>query len=486
MELKLKLNQYKLDDFDKKQKKSDLVNSKISVILPELMCRNLKLGERLKNKLKVSTLFNNIEHRNKKYLKGFIFSSNKRAKDLKTGLEMNKAIRQSSKKLTLLRNQMKDDLILRNSDILLKEKKLLSENTEQETHLKINDFIHTIKNTLKPSSTPKLISTKKLFRSMSDDEITKAKDIMGNKIIKEENEIQEIINNYLSKMKSCFDNNNYEKNRIKIKKDFNKYTENMYLRENIKLINYTRAIPEQIKDQENANLIRIKKILYPSNFDIDINEKKENKTFRKNSSNIILKSNSSMNDINKSIKKKKTLKEIQNKDEKLNNVDANGKDTMEVLNNLVDQGEFLTERMQKKLDKVNSLIEIKLPYPSNYELILNYIKKHPNLRKDEKNFEIFTPKSESKISKGLKISPYLRSKLISIKEDIAIKNNEYLEKKLKDSKSLPYIKIKNNFNNNINNINRNHKSKNDKVGENNNSNNISMNKSHIVFITSKK
>ena len=185
----MKLDEYKLNDFSKKPKKLNLVNSKISVVLPELMYRNLKLGERLKNKLKVSTLFNNIEHRNKKYLKGFIFSSNKRANDLKTGLEMSKAIKQSSKKLTLLRNQMKDDLILKNSDILIKEKKLLSENTEQETHLKINDFIHSIKNTLKPSSTPKFTSIKKLVRSISDEEITKAKDIMDNKIINEENEI---------------------------------------------------------------------------------------------------------------------------------------------------------------------------------------------------------------------------------------------------------------------------------------------------------
>ena len=63
-------------------------------------------------------------------------------------------------------------------------------------------------------------------------------------------------------MKSCFDNNNYEKNRIKIKKDFNKYIENMYLEDNIKLINYTKAKPQQIRDRENANLIRIKKFFY--------------------------------------------------------------------------------------------------------------------------------------------------------------------------------------------------------------------------------
>ena len=114
-----------LVELDEKQKNMDILNSKINLILPELMSRNMKLGERLKNKLKVSTLFNNIEHRNKKYLKGFIFSSNKRANDLKTGLDINKAIKQSNKKLSLLYNQMKDDFILKNSDILLREKKII-------------------------------------------------------------------------------------------------------------------------------------------------------------------------------------------------------------------------------------------------------------------------------------------------------------------------------------------------------------------------
>ena len=112
------------EDFVKKQQKMDLLNSKISLILPELMFRNIKLIERLKNKLKVSSFFNNIEHRNKKYLHDFISSFDKRAKDLKTGLKINKAIEQSSKSISLLRRQMSYDIILKNTDILLKEKNL--------------------------------------------------------------------------------------------------------------------------------------------------------------------------------------------------------------------------------------------------------------------------------------------------------------------------------------------------------------------------
>ena len=484
--MNIKLKEYKLDDFDKKQKNLDILNSKISLILPELMSRNIKLGERLKNKLKVSTLFNNIEHRNKKYLKGFIFSSNKRARDLKTGLEMSKAIKQSTKKLTLLCNQMKDDLILKNTDILLKEKKLLSENTEQETHSKINDFIHTIKNAIKPPTTFRISSSKKFIKSMSEEEITKAKEIMGIKILKEENDIQDKINKYINKMRSSFDNKDYEMNKIKIKKDFNKYTENMYLENNIKFINYKRAKPQQIKDKESANLVRIKKFLYPSNFDFDEKKEKENKANKQNN-NIILKRNSSMNDIYLS-KKNETTKNTQNIEDKLKNIDVSGKDTMEILNNLVDQGELLSERLQKKLEKVNNLIEINLPFPSNYELILNYIKKHPYLKNNNnlnKSYELVQPISdERKTKKKIKITPIMRSKLLSIREDIDIETNkdDVLKKNLIKSSSLPYIIKQNSIKNNNN--NNNDKSINLKSSEVNSTN--AEQKSESVFITSKQ
>ena len=474
----MKPKEFILDDVDKKQKKMDLLNSKISVVLPELMSRNIKLGERLKNKLKVSTLFNNIEHRNKKYLKGFIFSSNKRAKDLKTGLDMNKAVKQSAKKLTLLCNQMKNDLILKNSDILLKEKKLLSENTEQETHKKINDFLHTIKEAIKHPTSLGTTKNKKLIKSMSEDEILKAKNILSNKIIKEENDIKQIINNYLTKMRSSFDNNSYEMNKIKIKKDFNKYPDNMYLAGNMKLINYSRAKPQQIKDKESANLVRIKKFLYPSNFDL--------KELRENQKNYnALKRNSSMNDIYNS--KSQNLKDRISTDGKLKTVDVTGKDTMEVLNNLVDQGEYLSERLNDKLEKVNSLIETNLPFPSNYELVLNYIKKHPNLRKydnDNKRKGYLSPISNDNINKKVKITPYMRSRLLSIKEDIEKKTEEFLENNLNNSKVLPKI-------NNYKPSSPYSKIISDKSIVNKSSDNIESTnsfdaKSDTVFITSKK
>ena len=91
----------KFNDQLRQKRAMDILNSKLTLVLPDLMSSNTKLGERLRNKLKVSTLFNNIENKNRKYLKGFIFSSNQRANFLKTGLDLEKTLKQSKKILIL-------------------------------------------------------------------------------------------------------------------------------------------------------------------------------------------------------------------------------------------------------------------------------------------------------------------------------------------------------------------------------------------------
>ena len=326
---------------------------------------------------------------------------------------------------------------------------------------------------------------KKLMKSMSEEELQKAKDLIGNTIIKEENDIQDRINNYINKMRISFDNKNFELNKIKIKKDFSKYAENMNIDYNIKFINYTKPKPLQIKDKENANLVRIKKFLYPSYFDIDI--KKSTKDLSQNS-NVSLKKCISMNDIYNTPQNLKNLS-LNNKTfgNKLNNIDVNGKDTMEVLNSLVGQGEYLSERLAQKLEKVNSLIEINLPYPSNYGMILNYLNKNNNVKNDNDNnkkIELYSPSSVGKNKnhyKKIKITPFMRSKLLSLKDDIKNKRFEF-EKYTPDNKSLPILNSQNTFNTNEKDI------KNKKIiYENSNENNDSNNKSKIkkVFITSK-
>ena len=122
----LKFQQPRISTRIPKNYRANEINEKLKLILPELLARNMKLTDRLKNKLKVSTFLNNTENRNQKYLKMFLSSSDKRVKDIKTGLELSKAVKQSSKNLSNLCSKIDSDIILQNSEFLSGEKKLLN------------------------------------------------------------------------------------------------------------------------------------------------------------------------------------------------------------------------------------------------------------------------------------------------------------------------------------------------------------------------
>ena len=525
------MKEKELDDFERKRKRMDLLNSKVNLILPELMSRNIKLIERLKNKLKVSSFFNNIEHRNKRYFQDFIFSSDKRAKDLKTGLKINRAIKQGSKAMSLLCKQMSDDVILKNANMLLKEKKLISENTEQETHIKINELIQNLKTAVKTPYGLKIKPMKKIIKSLSQDEIKEAQEFIGEKIKKEEKEIQDKINKYLKKMHNSLDkydkevnddkteNNNsndedntYRRKKLRKKKEFNRYVENIYMKDHIKFINYTKPKPFQIKDKESANLKRIQNCLYPPSIEQlanQQNEKDDNDSdnisiqskiifnVNKNKKDNFLNRNSSMSNIKSNLNINKIIiKKNNNKDiiDEVDNIDVTGKDTLEVLNNLVNQGKYLPERMEKKLEKVNSLIDVDLPYPTSYELVLTYFKNLENSNKNQKYFSFYPSSNLTTKFDNLKntnktlpeITPDMKKKLSFIKDDIKNMKNITLKKKgIFDYMFKTYLGAKtvNNKNEKINFDKKNEIKK--KFNHKNSMDNIFEKKENTVFVTLK-
>ena len=436
----------KLDEQLRRKKAMDILNSKIALVLPDLMSCNTKLGERLRNKLKVSTLFNSIENKNRKYLKGFIYSSNKRADFLKTGLYLEKALKQSKKSINTLCNEMEGDLIIKNMDTILNEKKVLNENTEQETHLKIYNLLDVMKKAIKPAILYKKEEDKKDVKILTENEIEKAKDFVGNKIIKEQNIILNNINNYVNKFTSTFMNDNYKnvQSKGKIKRDFNRFVESLNFQKDIKLINYKKPKPIPIRDKESANLLKIKKLLYPTTYKIKEAKESMNR----------LKRNSSMNDIYEEKRIPflgKTANNISTLD-KIKNIDVSGQDTMQILNQLAEQKNYMSERMEQKLRRVNSLIEVKLPYLNNYELILNYIKgknKSKILSKGKKENNsnetiIFSPLSDYSDS-NIMLKPHLKQKLLALKNDIESINQKseiFFKKYFKDKSIALRNKIK--------------------------------------------
>jgi hypothetical protein len=475
-----------IDDQLRMKKAMDALNSKLTLVLPDLMSSNTKLGERLKNKLKVSTLFNNIEHRNRKYLKAFIYNANQRANFLKTGLELNKAIKQSKKNMSSLCKQMEGDLILKNMDILLNEKKLISENTEQETHMKLNNLINTMKRAIKPPLFTKRDEEKKELKILTENEIDKIKDYISDKIIKEKNNLVNNINIYVNELNNSFGNGKYEKgkNKNQIKKEFHRFVDNLNFVKDIKLINFKKPKPIPIKDKESANLLRIKKLLYPTK---SIRKEVIEPIKTKEKEYTIIKRNASMNSIYdiKNLDKIGKTVDINEKD-KVKDIDVSGQDTMQILNKLAKQKDYLTQRMDNKLRRVNSLIEIKLPFISNYELILKYVNsqnkkgiKNKNLSENNDNEKmIFSPISEDR-SNRYKIQPFMRKKILSLKNDINIisHRSELFKKQFYENKQMDiYHKLKESSNK----LYLGHASKNDVDSYEN------TKKGEKVFITSKK
>ena len=127
---------------------------------------------------------------------------------------------------------------------------------------------------------------------------------------------------------------------------------------------------------------------------IKIQEKETiNKTFSDIKTETLLSSNDESvieNDINKNCE---MTNKIQNDD--LEKIKLGGKDTLDILNILATRNKFLSERFEKKFKKINSLIDLNLPYTKNYELFLNYSRLKEK-EKFNKKFNSISPDFKSK------------------------------------------------------------------------------------------
>jgi hypothetical protein len=327
-------------------KKNKIILNKLSNSLPELISRNINLIERLKNKIKVSSFMNNSEHKNQKYLNYFVVSSGKRVNDLKTGLGLRRVMKKGTNYLAPICKHINNDVIIKNGDFLIKEKKLINENTEQETHIKINELIKDINHIIKPNNIEENPITNKVVRSVSDDELLKINNIINQELCNDEKEINDKINFYMNKLNTVAETN---------PREFHRVAHNTYLNSNIKMINYIKPKPVAIKDQESANLLRIRKHLM------------------QNAANASKKNNKNNNKTIEDDYEKINVRNYMNK--KVTNSTAYNNDILNILKNLSNQNQYLADKAGKNLKKINSLIDIKLPYCSNYYRTIKYWKK---------------------------------------------------------------------------------------------------------------
>ena len=384
----LKFQQPRISTRIPKNYRANEINEKLKLILPELLARNMKLTDRLKNKLKVSTFLNNTENRNQKYLKMFLSSSDKRVKDIKTGLELSKAVKQSSKNLSNLCSKIDSDIILQNSDFLSGEKRLLNENTEQETHMKINSLISNLKDMVKKMKNTQQLNSNNTNNSkyLSKSYINNINNILKSKLENEKNIVNYKINSYKSKLK----------NSIQEKKEYKNFADKIDIA-NLKLLNYKKPKPIPIIDRESSSMARIKNVLYP----------------------IMAQSNTSL---------RQKIINLNPKNNHKNNLSFNengksqilDKDSFCVLKSLSSNNQKLSMKIDKTVQKVNSLIDIKLPNPGLYKILLE---KNRNEQCGKKSFNL-----------GIKKDIYEQDELEKI-----INNQKELDKHIQNKMKLQKI-----------------------------------------------
>ena len=367
----------------KEEKKYSPLNQALIECLPELMLRNLKKGQRLKSKVEVSFLLNNIELRNQAYLKKLVSSSETTLQNIKSGLDFKKAMELSQGKLSPINYQILDDYFLRKNNVITNTKRHLGKNTEEESNGIIKSSLHIIKHFLNPTNKiaeePEIELPKKKFLSKS--ELIEAEKVIGNKLIQDENVLNTRVKKYLDrvqkiKLTAPRNDNVYDPKWLKVNRDKNKdfyfYADNVSLNNSdIKMIHYKKLEPIPIRDKSCPNLKEIKEKLFP-----DI---KEGKVDKDNYVNI--KNCNSVKIINEmQIKKKFGEKKFLDINGELSDVKINRKkkDSYNTLNRIVIRNKSLSKINNYRYKKLSSLLDIELPKLSDYDLMIHNRKKSLN------------------------------------------------------------------------------------------------------------
>ena len=420
---------------NKNEKAFSPLNQALKECLPELMSRNIKKGQRLKSKIDVSFLLNNIELRNQSYLKKLVASSEKNLQIIKSGLELNKAMELSEEKLTPLNYQILDDFFLRKNNVIIGTKRHLGRKSEEESNLVIKSSLHIIKHFLNPGNKileePEDNSPKK--KLMTKEELIEAEKLIYNKLKQEENNLNERVKKYLNrvyniKLTAPRSDNKYDPKWLKINRDKNKdfyfYANNVSLNnKDIGMIHYKKLEPIPVRDKSCPNLKDINEKLFPG------------------------------------IK------------------DNNKNDSYNTLNKIVVRNKSLLSMSRNRYQKLGSLIDIELPKLSDYDLMIN---KRKSLKYQTMNKKIDTNINDkieklNRIYHKWKLAPEINALKEEIKniqthkfdiEENYLKHKEEIENKTYMILNIPQHKIsknksfkltnnENKFNLNINNTNKN-------------------------------
>ena len=439
----------------KEEKKYSPLNQALKECLPELMLRNIKKGQRIKSKVEVSFLLNNIELRNQAYLKKLVSSSEKTLQNIKSGLDFKKAMELSQGKLSPLNYQILDDYFLRKNNVIANTKRHLGKNTEEESNGIIKSSLHIIKHFLNPTNKiveePEIEPPKKNFLSKS--ELIEAEKVVNNKLIQDEKILNTRVKKYLDrvqkiKLTAPRSDNAYDPKWLKVNRDKNKdfyfYADNVSLNNSdIKMIHYKKLEPMPIRDKSCPNLKEIKERLFP-----DI---KEGKVDKDNYVNI--KNCNSVKIINEmKIKKKFEEKKLSDINNEISDIKINRKkkDSYNTLNRIVIRNKSLSKISNYRYKKLSSLLDIELPKLSDYDLMIYKRKKSLNnsetieVTNNDKNKELTKKYHKWKLMPEINAIKEEIKSLQSQKIDIEQNYQRHKEEIAKKTYMIPNIPVRKN------------------------------------------
>ena len=393
------------------------LNKALNEYLPELLQRNKKIGQRLKSKIEVNFLLNNIELRNQSYLKKLISSSENTLQNIKSGVDLNTSTKLTQKKLSPLNFQILDDFFLRKNNVIINTKKNLLKNTEEESNAIIKDNLHIIKHYLNPTNVilEKTILELPTKKYLSKPELIEAEKVINNKIKQDEISINSRLKYYLDRVKTIklaspkstkeYDPIWLKENRDK-NKDFYFYADNFsFINKDVKMIHYRKLEPIPIRDKSCPNIKDINMKLFPNI--------KEGKTDKDNYLNI--KNKNSVKIVNdteilKKYNKRKLIENVDDIDIKDIQINNNKNDSYNTLNRMVLRNKSLSTMNVNRYKKLSALMDLELPKLSDYDLFINNNKNKKGIQYSDNNEDINIYHTTNKI-KSIK-KKYQQWKLI--------------------------------------------------------------------------
>ena len=206
---------------------------------------------------------------------------------------------------------------------------------------------------IQPTKLKKKVKSHKLIKSISVDEMSKIKNIITNQLTNDENLLYKKITLYKNNLLTFAENNS---------KNFYKLSKNMQLNSNLKMINYAKPNPISLQEKKNSTLLKIRKQLSNTNKDIKINET-ERIDLNTDDTNLLSKNENNKNE------------------------------TMIIIKNFAKDKRNLEEKTKFNLKRINSMLDIQLPYYSNYHRTIRFCRKFKSISNDmEKNKKEIKPK----------------------------------------------------------------------------------------------